>query len=165
MAVLAWSGLLRAGELVGLQRQDICFFTDHHSGHKVLSINIRSSKTNWAPDQVLIRVTGWVQHFVLPYIIARGTSSGPLWRQDPAGRPVSASCLAAWLRANLPPGVDPAAVSLHSFRRGGTTQLFLEGVPEAVIRAHGRWKSLEVRRYFDSRSLPGVATTAVLSGT
>lgn len=37
----------------------------------------------------------------------------------------------------------------HSFRRGGTTALQLAGVPESTIAAHGRWKSLAYRAYFD----------------
>jgi integrase len=44
---------------------------------------------------------------------------------------------------------DPADYSGHSFRRGGTTALLLAGVPEATIAAHGRWKSLAYRGYFD----------------
>ena len=44
---------------------------------------------------------------------------------------------------------DPTDYSGHSFRRGGTTALLLAGVPEATIAAHGRWKSLAYRGYFD----------------
>jgi hypothetical protein len=44
---------------------------------------------------------------------------------------------------------DPSDYSGHSFRRGGTTALLLAGVPEATIAAHGRWKSLAYRGYFD----------------
>jgi len=38
----------------------------------------------------------------------------------------------------------------HSFRRGGTTLMFIAGVPESLIAAHGRWSSLTYRRYFDN---------------
>jgi hypothetical protein len=44
---------------------------------------------------------------------------------------------------------DPSEYSGHSFRRGGTTALQLAGVPESTIAAHGRWKSLAYRAYFD----------------
>jgi hypothetical protein len=44
---------------------------------------------------------------------------------------------------------EPDEYSGHSFRRGGTTALQLAGVPEATIAAHGRWKSLAYRGYFD----------------
>jgi hypothetical protein len=43
---------------------------------------------------------------------------------------------------------DPSDYAGHSFRRGGTTALFLAGVPESAIALHGRWKSLTYRQYF-----------------
>lgn len=52
-----------------------------------------------------------------------------------------------WVRDHLrePPG----DYSGHSFRRGGATAMQLAGVPESTIAAHGRWKSLAYRTYFD----------------
>jgi hypothetical protein len=52
-----------------------------------------------------------------------------------------------WIRHVLQQDSD--AFSGHSFRRGGTTAMQLAGVPEATIAAHGRWKSLAYRSYFD----------------
>lgn len=46
-------------------------------------------------------------------------------------------------------GLDPAHYSGHSLRRGGCTAMFLAGVPETFIAAHGRWRSLEYRKYLD----------------
>ena len=46
--------------------------------------------------------------------------------------------------------VDPSNYAGHSFRRGGTTALYLAGVPESTIAVHGRWRSLAYRVYFDS---------------
>jgi hypothetical protein len=43
----------------------------------------------------------------------------------------------------------PDDYSGHSFRRGGATAMQLAGVPESTIAAHGRWKSLAYRTYFD----------------
>ncbi|MCW3101494.1 MAG: hypothetical protein JWL77_7112 [Chthonomonadaceae bacterium] len=48
---------------------------------------------------------------------------------------------------------DPSEFAGHSFRRGGTRAMFMALVPETVIAAHGRWKSLAYRRYFD-KALP-----------
>lgn len=45
---------------------------------------------------------------------------------------------------------DASTYGWHSFRRGGTTLMFLAGVPESLIAAHGRWSSLTYRRYFDN---------------
>ena len=44
-------------------------------------------------------------------------------------------------------GVTKKGIKTHSLRRGGTTALALAGVPEAMIQAHGRWSSLEYRKY------------------
>jgi hypothetical protein len=52
-----------------------------------------------------------------------------------------------WVRDHL--HTDSDNYSGHSFRRGGTTALQLAGVPESTIAAHGRWKSLAYRGYFD----------------
>ena len=46
--------------------------------------------------------------------------------------------------------LDPTQYAGHSFRRGGTTALFLAGIPETIIASHGRWKSLTYRKYFDA---------------
>jgi integrase len=40
-----------------------------------------------------------------------------------------------------------AGYSSHSLRRGGATALFTAGVPEAAIMAHGRWRTLQYRKY------------------
>jgi len=47
---------------------------------------------------------------------------------------------------------DAAPYAGHSFRRGGTTALFLAEVPETIIAAHGRWKSDTYKRYFEFAS-------------
>jgi len=57
------------------------------------------------------------------------------------------------IAAILPSSSDPATYAGHSFRRGGATAMFLAGVPEATIAAHGRWKSLAYREYFDGDNL------------
>ncbi len=46
-------------------------------------------------------------------------------------------------------GLDPAHYSGHSMRRGGCTAMFLAGVNETFIAAHGRWRSLAYRKYLD----------------
>ena len=51
---------------------------------------------------------------------------------------------------------DPALYAGHSLRRGGTTELYLQGVPEAVIQQHGRWKGITMRRYLQYEGQPSL---------
>lgn len=53
----------------------------------------------------------------------------------------------------------------HSFRRGGTTALFLAGVSESMIAMHGRWLSLTYRRYFDQSVHFTQPTATLLAAT
>lgn len=53
----------------------------------------------------------------------------------------------------------------HSFRRGGTTALFLAGVPDSLIAIHGRWLSLTYRRYFDPSVHFTLPTAQLLTAT
>jgi integrase len=41
----------------------------------------------------------------------------------------------------------PGDATSHSLRRGGATALYNAGVPEELIRNHGRWSSAEWRKY------------------
>ena len=69
-----------------------------------------------------------------------------------------------WVRDHL--HESPDDFSGHSFRRGGATAMQLAGVPESTIAAHGRWKSLAYRTYFDvqhSLALRLAATAPLLA--
>ena len=45
--------------------------------------------------------------------------------------------------------IDPTNVSGHSFRRGGLTAAFVNGVPLSQCKRHGRWSGRAIDRYFD----------------
>jgi len=82
-----------------------------------------------------------------PFFLAGSASSSPLTDSDLVSR------FRSNIAAILPSSSDPATYAGHSFRRGGATAMFLAGVPEATIAAHGRWKSLAYREYFDGDNL------------
>lgn len=45
--------------------------------------------------------------------------------------------------------LDPKAVSSHSFRSGGATDMVLRGATREMVMRQGRWKSIEmVEIYF-----------------
>jgi hypothetical protein len=60
-------------------------------------------------------------------------------------------------------GLDAAHYSGHSLRRGGCTAMFLAGVDETFIAAHGRWRSLEYRKYLDFVDATQWRPTALLA--
>ena len=62
-------------------------------------------------------------------------------------------------------GVSASEYGWHSFRRGGTTALFLAGVPDSLIAIHGRWLSLTYRRYFDRSIHCTLPTSQLLAAT
>jgi hypothetical protein len=43
---------------------------------------------------------------------------------------------------------DPKKYSVHSFRAGGATELFLAGASLTVVQNYGRWTSLSALIYF-----------------
>lgn len=156
--VLAFFGLLRIHEYIGSSLK---------FGHVMvkswgISITIPFSKTNLQPVKVrLVRrdpsdmfdpVSAYyryvqfiptpLQHPNIPFFLQRADRSIPL--ADAEYMETFKHRVHVYLRK------PEANYAGHSFRRGGTTALFLAGVPETVIAAHGRWKSLAYRKYFDA---------------
>lgn len=58
-----------------------------------------------------------------------------------------ARCNSIWLHAGF------KAVTGHSFRIGGTTEMLLSGVPPDVVKALGRWSLDSFLRYWRSLEL------------
>ena len=46
-------------------------------------------------------------------------------------------------------GLDPNLFGTHPMRRGSTTDQFMHGIPDKVIKLSGRWKSNAFERYID----------------
>ena len=61
------------------------------------------------------------------------------------------------------PGRDASLYAGHSLRRGGATAMILAGVPEPVLKAHGRWSSDTYQRYYDSAHNASVRLEATRS--
>jgi hypothetical protein len=99
------------------------------------------------PDNLCPRAA--VKH----YLTLRGgppTTGKAFFVRSASGDVVSKSWFIDKLKAHVKRlGHDPDNYSGHSCRRGGTTAMFLAGVPETFIAAHGRWHSLEYRKYLD----------------
>ena len=52
-------------------------------------------------------------------------------------------------------GVDTSGIGLHSLRIGGASAALSSGVPDHVIKNHGRWKSDSAKELYCRENLPG----------
>ena len=50
-------------------------------------------------------------------------------------------------------GLDPNLFGTHSLRRGSTTDQFMNGISDKVIKLSGRWKSDAFEKYIDQSQL------------
>jgi integrase len=141
MALFSFFGLLRGGELVRIKYSHVVVVAGG------LKIKVPFSKGNltevWvylaARDDKLCPVRAYGS--LLEFVRERPHHSAPLFGVSYETWNMEVKDAVRRL------GLGPARFSTHSFRRGGTTALFMAGVPEAMIAAHGRWKSLAYRLY------------------
>lgn len=156
--IMAFFGLLRIHEYIGSSLK----FSHVNLHSWGLGINIPFSKTSLQPvcvrivkrdaNDIFDPVTAYLnyiafipvklRHGNMPFVLHHNDRSAPL--------PDHIYVQTFKLRVKNCLHKSPENYAGHSFRRGGTTALFLAGVPETVIAAHGRWKSLAYRKYFDA---------------
>jgi hypothetical protein len=157
LALVAHNGLLRGGEVLGgLRARDVTWEPRNRS----VLLHLPPTKTNRTGAGVDVRITdykgasaykyllAWFnsQHlhgrgdaFVFPEVLRSGRGGERAFNfHRPASKKWSlgvvrhmAQCL----------GADPRCFSMHSFRAGGATDLFILGVTYAKIKTYGRWKS------------------------
>jgi hypothetical protein len=153
--IFSFFGLLRLSEIGSrLQCQHI---TVHTWG---VAITVQYSKTNLRPvtirlckrDDILCPVRAYYSY--INWLPSRlQLPSMPFFRSSAS---TSASVASQSMRSSLQQrcfslfNSDRDSIGWHSFRRGGATALFLAGVSDSLIAAHGRWKSFTYRKYFDT---------------
>lgn len=154
--VLAFFGLLRIHEYISptFQHQHV---KPHRWG---ITIIIAFSKTNLQPVKIRLVKRHDIfdpVHAVLSYLLCLPSSHRlphlPFFLTSPTSlTSLSDKVFIANFkhRVQYRLHADPTQYAGHSFRRGGTTALFLAGIPETIIASHGRWKSLTYRKYFDA---------------
>lgn len=120
-----------------------------------VELRILKSKTSLYPSSVVLaHCDDWMcpVHWLSTYLGRLPASSEALFTQIKSGKLTSmrisknvvATQLRRWLELS---GVNAAEISGHSLRRGGATAAVLAGVPEVLIKQHGRWKSDAVHAY------------------
>ena len=165
---LCFFGFLRSGEIVSPSEKTfdplthLCFSdvrVDSHSSPSYLQITIKASKTDPFRQGVtlFVGVSGGSLcpvSAVLNYMVARGSSPGPLFTWDD-GRYLTRESFVARVRSALSTagyrGTDYAG---HSFRIGAATTASRCGVQDSLIKTLGRWESAAYTRYI--RTAPEV---------
>ena len=137
--ILGFQGLFRASEILRVRWEDIAI------GTSVFCVTIAFSKQDAHPVPVTMIATGDdfcpVRMFsLLRRLVAAAGGGNPFTA-------TYASFLGSIKLRCVLAGVTKKGIKTHSLRRGGTTALALAGVTEAMIQAHGRWSSLEYRKY------------------
>lgn len=164
----AFFGLLRVSEYTdGALRQQHVRLTDQG-----VILTIPFSKTSLHPVEVRLSAR---DDFLCPlkavehYQIFLGKASqeakaGFFLAKARATDPLTKAKFIAKLKSHVKAmGLNPANYSGHSLRRGGCTAMFLAGVNETFIAAHGRWRSLEYRKYLDFVNDTQWRPTAILA--
>ena len=175
MLLLGFACALRVSELAKLNIEDIAISDDR------IAITIRDAKTAksaaevqhvvaaCSPDVDLCPVES-VRH----WIDSAGIESGPVFRGMTRHNTIRSTAISTRAvgdiikRAAKDAGVIGwADVSSHSLRRGWTTEAATQGVPQAIIKQHGRWKTdATVANYIaEVGSVSALAATrAVING-
>lgn len=159
LLTLGWAAALRAGELVGLDVDDVVFRGDPDRGDGGMLISLSRSKT----DQERAG-----QHIGVPYathigscpvrstmLLARERRTGPLFRSiDRHGRignRLSADAVSLIVRRHVTNvlGVDPGLCSGHSLRAGFVTEARARGIPPHLIQRQTRHTDLCMLTVYD----------------
>lgn len=159
-AVFAFFGLLRISEYAGARGLRVADVRAETWG---VELTVQFSKTALLPTTVSLasRTDGLcplaaLRTYAAHFRHARAADA-PFLSMAPCGRvPMDKQLFCRRIRLLLvtPQRPNTSNIAGHSFRRGGATAMAQAGVPEAHIAAHGRWRSLAYRSYFDRERDP-----------
>jgi hypothetical protein len=160
VACVGTYGLFRSGEIFGGSGSGSGLLCGDvkQLGHLEFQLTLRKSKTDINKQGVVIS------------LFANGSLSCPVRALDAywqylgkhlpktaplfclsQGVPLKKDLFISMLRLVIAKlGLSPSDYSGHSFRRGGATSLAAAGVPAAMIKQMGRWKSLAYQVYIDN---------------
>ena len=150
MVLLAFHGFLRINELRNLKRSDLVFAGSH------LKIILHKNKSDvyGAGAEVLIATTGGsycpTKNLELFLLLTDNFSSGDMYlfrkldgdKMSSLNLPMTYTEARAELKFYLSQVVsNEADFSWHSFRHGGASAAASKGVPDRLLKRHGRWRS------------------------
>ena len=174
MLLLGFACALRVSELAKLNVEDIALSDDR------VALTIRDAKTaksgevqvviaSCSPDEDLCPVES-----MRDWLEMSGIESGPAFRGITRHNTIRSTAISTRAvgdilksRAKGAGVIGWADVSAHSLRRGWATTAAAKGVPAAIIKQHGRWKTLATAElYIDGAgSVEAMAATrSVIAG-
>ena len=154
-ATVCFFGFLRAGEIVAylgsgfdssihLSVWDIS--VNSRSVPTYLTVSIKAFKTDWFRRGVMICL-GRMHDQICPvvvmlnYLVARGTSKGPLFIFGDGTRLACDNFVYAVLKAVSAAGVDTSKYAGHNFCIGAATTAAKLGIQDYLIRTMGQWEN------------------------
>ncbi len=155
MTLLAYAGFFRHSELVDLRVADVQFFPSH------IKCFIRHSKTDQYREGagVLVAATskptcpvdmlkkymsianitpGVSEEYLFRPLVYKKKSNTHALRQ---GKLTYSTCRDLFKQALQSVGVEASLFGLHSLRAGGATAAAAVGVPDRILKKHGRWSA------------------------
>lgn len=152
MFTMAHDGLLRVSELLGLKWSDIM----HTELGFVISIGHSKTNQSGPPETVSIidheagytSASTWLNIYEGKYAKDPDALMFPCLKKRQTS--ISTREFNKWVKLYaVQMQLDPKAVSSHSFRSGGATDMVLRGATREMVMRQGRWKSIEmVEIYF-----------------
>ena len=153
LVLVGWAAALRRSELVALDTTDIAF-TDNGA-----EITVRRSKSDKLAAGAVVALPYGTDPATCPVTaletLVATIDTGPLFRRHNAHGPLTTRLTAQSVTLILKrlaglAGIDPAAVSGHSLRRGFATEARRNGADLIAVCRHGRWTdgSRSVMGYF-----------------
>ena len=140
MLCLAHAGFLRCSELLNIKKKDVIIDDEN----QLLKIFIPVSKTDPTAEGVNVFITNSnTPHSAFKWICTYFSILSNFKQIKPEDRifPISENTLNCIIKRYKNYNGFDGKFSAHSLRRGGAHDAFQQGIPEASIKKHGRWRS------------------------
>ncbi len=171
--LLGFYGLLRRSEIIALKVEDVQI-QRQPNGVQFIEITIRKSKTDQRGQGAMVCIAAVSRHQIPVLTIFKGwisfvTQANPsptaaflpafhLSSNSFGGHLTRGQALATrfqlyikQLDSSYPSlGFKPQLFAMHSFRRGGTTDAWENGVDKEILKVHGRWRSDAIDKYLQA---------------
>ena len=146
---IAWSGLLRVGELLDLTGESLILPRDSAPGINYILIKIKEPKTRGrGPRHQNARVEPKDIVELADAVFKHYAPGQKLWGQSASTLRKRFTCLLAHAGVKTVRGKEGKCYDMGSFRPGGATHLLTLTEDTALVQRRGRWASLHVMNIY-----------------